>query len=241
MKLKRIFTLVLAITLLASFAPNALAAEDKYSQDTGTITAVDTENKKIEVTLADGSTWVFNYNADTTFLSAEDGSVISAASLKAGQRFTAWRSTIATRSLPPQSFLYTMIVTLEDGKDYANAFAVGSVADGGNRLTNQAGDLILNLANADILALGEKGLTKLKASSIKAGAQVIAWYSIVAQSMPAQASPAKVLVITTGSGSVHMPKTGAPLQMSLAISALVLSAAGLGTVIFNMRHDKKED
>lgn len=64
--MKRIVLFVLTATLLLSAVP-ALAASGSLVQAEGTITAVDTANNQITVTLSDKSEMVFNVSGSTLF------------------------------------------------------------------------------------------------------------------------------------------------------------------------------
>ena len=244
--MKRFFFLILATLLLCTAATPALAA-GSLVQSQGSITAVDSTTGQITVTLTDGSTLVFNTDTATMLLSAKDGSTLSLGDLKAGMSFQAFYSAATTRSLPPQSYLHTMIAATSSEQDFANDFNVSSVTvqDGNTDLLNTAGDLILHLSDkTDIRILAESGHAKASAGDIKAGAQLIAWYDVVAMSYPGQANPSKVLILSAGSGSgggsdsIQPPKTGSPVNDTLAICTIVLSMAAMAAWILRTRRER---
>lgn len=239
--MKRIVLFVLTAMLLLNAVP-ALAASGSLVRAEGTITAVDTAANQITVTLSDKSEMVFNVSGSTLFLSAKDGSNLSLKDLAAGMTFTAFHSAATTRSLPPQSALHTMIVAKSSNEDFAHDFTVQTVESDSNGLSllNDKGDTILHLANASVYTLGETGLVKANASDIKAGAQLIAWYDVVAMSYPGQANPSKILVLSFGDGSSPSipPKTGDAVSDTLAFSVIALSLVGLAAWTIQTRKEK---
>lgn len=232
--MKRILTFILTALLLLAVASPALAASSKLVEANGTITGVDTATGQITVKLADGSELVFNTDSATVLLSAFDGSSLKLSDLAAGMVFQAFHSLATTRSLPPQTYLHTLIAAKTSEDDFAHDFTVQSVTanNGKTDLLNKEGDIILHLdGNTDIRILAEKGHGKAKAGDIKAGARIIAWYQVMAMSYPGQAGPAKVLILSTGSGnggSAKPPKTGTAVNDTLTVCAIVLSVACLG-------------
>lgn len=174
--MKRIVLFVLTAMLLLNTVP-VLAASSSLVQAEGTITAVDTANNQITVTLSDKSEMVFNVSSSTLFLSAKDGSNLALKDLAAGMTFTAFHSAATTRSLPPQSALHTMIVVANSNEDFAHDFTVQSVESSSNGLDllNDKGDTILHVSSStNVYTLGETGLVSANAADMKAGARLIA-------------------------------------------------------------------
>ena len=179
--MKRIVLFVLTAMLLLNTVP-VLAASSSLVQAEGTITAVDTANNQITVTLSDKSEMVFNVSSSTLFLSAKDGSNLALKDLAAGMTFTAFHSAATTRSLPPQSALHTMIVVANSNEDFAHDFTVQGVESSSNGLDllNDKGDTILHVSSStNVYTLGETGLVSANAADMKAGARLIAWYDVV--------------------------------------------------------------
>lgn len=240
--MKRIVLFVLTAMLLLNTVP-VLAASSSLVQAEGTITAVDTANNQITVTLSDKSEMVFNVSSSTLFLSAKDGSNLALKDLAAGMTFTAFHSAATTRSLPPQSALHTMIVVANSNEDFAHDFTVQSVESSSNGLDllNDKGDTILHVSSStSVYTLGETGLVSANAADMKAGARLIAWYDVVAMSYPGQANPSKVLVLSFGDGSSPSipPKTGDAVSDTLAFSVIALSLVGLAAWTIQARKEK---
>ncbi len=235
--MKRMLILVLTALLLLFAAAPALAASSTLAESAGSITKVDAASGQITVKLADGSELVFNTDNGTVLLSALDGSALKLSDLAAGMVFQAFHSAAATRSLPPQSYLHTLIAAKSNEDDFAHDYTVKTITVNGGKtdLLNKEEDIILHLsADTDISALAERGHAKAKASDIKGGSRIIAWYQIMAMSYPGQAGPSKVLILTTGSGS-NPPKTGDPVNDTLAVCAIVLGLACLAAWVVNNR------
>ena len=240
--MKRIVLFVLTAMLLLNTVP-VLAASSPLVQAEGTITAVDTANNQITVTLSDKSEMVFNVSSSTLFLSAKDGSNLALKDLAAGMTFTAFHSAATTRSLPPQSALHTMIVVANSNEDFAHDFTVQGVESSSNGLDllNDKGDTILHVSSStNVYTLGETGLVSANAADMKAGARLIAWYDVVAMSYPGQANPSKVLVLSFGDGSSPSipPKTGDAVSDTLAFSVIALSLVGLAAWTIQARKEK---
>ena len=244
--MKRILLFALATLLLFSAVP-ALAASGSLVQANGAITAVDAAAGQITVKLSNGSDLVFNVDSATVLLSARDGSALKLSDLAAGMSFRAFHSAASTKSLPPQSYLHTLIAATSSDAEYAKDFVVKSAttANGVTDLLNTQGDLILHLRNeTDVRVLAQNGHAKASATDIKAGAQLIAWYDVVAMSYPGQANPSKVLILSYGSGdsgnggSVTPPKTGDAVSDTMAVCAIALSVACLGVWALRTRREK---
>ena len=242
--MKRIMIFVLTALLLLSAVP-AMAASTSLVRAEGEITAVDTSASQIAVTLDDGSEMVFNVSSSTLFLSAQDGNSLSLGSIKAGMTFTAFHSAATTRSLPPQSALHTMIVAESSDKDFAHDFTVQSVTENNGTidLLNTSGDTILHVSSStSVYTLGQSGLASAKASDIKAGAQIIAWYDVVAMSYPGQANPSKILILSTNGTSSSdpsiPPKTGDAVSDTFAFCIIALSLVTLGAWVLRTRKEK---
>ncbi len=230
--MKRILIFVLSTLLLLAAASPALAASPQLVEVTGTITNVDAAANQITVKLTGGSELVFNVDSKTVLLSALDGSALNLGDLTAGMVFQAFHSIATTKSLPPQTYLHTLIAAKSQEEDFAHDYTVKTITPSGAKtdLLNKEGDIILHLnEDTDIRTLAESGHAKAKASDIKSGARIIAWYQVMAMSYPGQAGPTKVLILSAGEGNAVTapPKTGSPVNDTLTVCALVLGVACL--------------
>ena len=241
--MKRTLILILSALLLLSVAVPALADFPQLVEATGSIEEVDKAAGQITVKLTDGSKLVFNVDSSTVFLSAYDGNAIKLSDLAAGMPIRAFHSAATTRSLPPQTYLHTLVTVQNSEEDYAHDYivkTVTAVSSGKTDLLNKEEDIILHLdEGTDIMALAENGHIKARAADIKSGSHIIAWYQVMAMSYPGQAGPSKVLIISGGSGSgTNMPDTGDAVNDTLTVCAIVLSLALLAAWVLKKR---KED
>lgn len=240
--MKRILMFALSALLLLGVAAPAMAATPTLVEVTGSITNVNAEAKMITVNLSNGTEIIFNVDGSSVLLSGFDGKALTLGDLKAGMVFRAFHKQIMTASLPPQTYLHTLIASETSNDDFAHVenIKTSKTENGKTELLNKAGDVLLRLdENTDVRILAESGHAKAKGSDIKPGAKIIAWYQVMAMSYPGQAGPTKVLILSAGSdSSTRPPKTGAPVSDTLTVSAIVLSLACLGTWI---ARNKKEN
>lgn len=235
------FIFILTTLLLCSAAVPALAASAKLTEATGTIVKVDAADNQISVKLSDGSELIFQVDGATVLLSAYDGSALKPSDLTGGMIFKAIFSAAMTKSLPPQTYLHTLIVAQSVQEDFAHSHTVGKVTttDSMTELLSKEGDVILRLNDAtDIRALAQSGHVQAKAADIKPGARIIAWYQVMALSYPGQAGPSKVLILSPENGSsARPPKSGSPVRDTVTVCVIVLSIACLGAWVVRNRKE----
>ena len=225
--MKRFASLILAALLMTTMSSGAFAVSAVKAE--GTIVSVDAANSTVTVNTKTKGEVVFLVGSDSSVLDNATGKPIALSALKAGMTVTAWHSEAMTRSLPPQTNLFAMIVTTDAEKAFGHDFEVGSVeknADGSVRLFNKAGDLYLTIAkDASVKRLTTSGLSAVKAADIKPGAKLIAWYEVVLTSYPGQAGTDAVMVLSMGSDNTpDIPQTGSEAT-GLAGAALCGGAA----------------
>jgi hypothetical protein len=115
------------------------------------------------------------------------GYKMSFADLTVGLPVTAYHSLVTTRSLPPQANAIALVIGT--GNDVARYFPVAEVtniSDGMVRVLNSQNDLYLTIKD-DVLPY--------PAAQLKAGSELLAWYNIIAMSMPGQATPNRVQIL----------------------------------------------
>lgn len=144
---------------------------------------------------APNSKIVIKINEDTAIVDAVTGAAKTFADIKEGETLYAWVSSAMTRSMPPQSNAIVVVCNLPadfGSPIYAQVQKVTEREDGGTDvLMNNS--VILHL-NADTELMGYKTKDVKALSDIKPGTMLLSWYSVVALSMPGQATPAKVMV-----------------------------------------------
>ncbi len=265
--MKKFISILLVFAALMGVSSVALAAS--FSRVDGTVTAVADDKSYIEAKLASGAQFIFRVDANSVFLSGTTGEAIAIQSVKAGDKFTAWHGEATTASLPAQSYLHTMIVTAAESESYAHFITVKSVRyDGDNVvLTNDAGDLLVTVQGAtSVKQFAATGYTNSAAKNIYPKAQIIAWYETVLESMPAQTTATRVVVLYDGKAAaptaspvptatpaptvkpaptatpapgVTPPQTGDGMSASV-IGFIALGLAAMGTVSVIVTLKKKE-
>ena len=139
---------------------------------------------------------VVNVGEDTVLLDAVTGEERTFDDLRAGETVYAWVGPDMTKSLPPISTGRVILCGLPAdyaAPTYAEVESVTETESGANVYLNN--DVVLHLS-ADTGYLAAPGWEKesVGAADIVPGVRVLAWYSAVALSLPAQASPSKVMV-----------------------------------------------
>ena len=139
---------------------------------------------------------VVNVEEDTLILDAVTGEAKTFDDLRTGETVYAWVGPDMTKSLPPISTGRVILCGLP--ADYAaptnaEVESVTETESGADVCLNN--DVVLHLS-ADTGYLAAPGWEKetVSAADIVPGTRVLAWYSVVTLSLPAQASPEKVMV-----------------------------------------------
>lgn len=139
---------------------------------------------------------VVNVGEDTLILDAVTGEAKTFDDLRTGETVYAWVGPDMTKSLPPISTGRVILCGLPAdyaAPTYAEVESVTETESGADVCLNN--DVVLHL-NADTGYLAAPGWEKetVSAADIVPGTRVLAWYSVVTLSLPAQASPEKVMV-----------------------------------------------
>ena len=139
---------------------------------------------------------VVNVEEDTLILDAVTGEAKTFDDLRTGETVYAWVGPDMTKSLPPISTGRVILCGLPAdyaALTYAEVESVTETESGADVYLNN--DVVLHL-NADTGYLAAPGWEKetVSAADIVPGTRVLAWYSVVTLSLPAQASPEKVMV-----------------------------------------------
>lgn len=139
---------------------------------------------------------VVNVEEDTLILDAVTGEAKTFDDLRTGETVYAWVGPDMTKSLPPISTGRVILCGLPAdyaAPTYAEVESVTETESGADVYLNN--DVVLHLS-ADTGYLAAPGWEKetVSAADIVPGTRVLAWYSVVTLSLPAQASPEKVMV-----------------------------------------------
>ena len=122
---------------------------------------------------------------NTNIVKGADGKAVSLDKLRVGDKLTAYYSPIMTRSLPPQSRAFALV--LGDGEHDGIYTKVGSVdrTENGTRILSANGDIFVTIPDA----------VNSEAKDLKPGSKVLVWYDFVALSMPGQATATKAVIL----------------------------------------------
>ncbi len=131
----------------------------------------------------------------TAVLDAVTGEIKTFADIRQNENVYAYVSPAMTRSMPPQANAFVVLCNIPADfgvPTYAQVQKVTRQEDGSvDALVS--GDVVLHLNDkTELMAYGTKQVPAL--ADIKPGTMVLSWYRVVAESMPAQAAPTKVLV-----------------------------------------------
>ena len=219
MKQKRILTAALAAVLTLSMTVPALAAEAPtalpISAETPAYELVQRgENFPVRVwgtavELGDMSLTLENSNdndpyqkivvnvgEDTLILDAVTGEAKTFDDLRTGEAIYAWVGPDMTKSLPPISTARIILcgVPADFGApNYAEVETVTETESGVDVYMNN--DVVLHLTGeTEYLAAPGWEKETVSAADIVPGTRLLSWYSIATMSLPAQASPSKVMV-----------------------------------------------
>lgn len=141
---------------------------------------------------------IVNVDESTIILDAVTGEVKTFADIKENEDLYAYVGPIMTRSLPPITTGRLILCNIPADymvPTYAEVQSVTKTDTGVDVL--MTGDIILHL-NADTELMAYQSKNKATLEDIQPGTRLLSWYSVVAMSMPAQASPSKVMVFPYG-------------------------------------------
>ncbi len=166
----------------------------------GTVKAIDTADGMLVQIVADSpdapnNDVAANITADTRIIAA-DGTPMDSSAIKVGEKVHAYVSPNMTRSIPPIAQAQSVVVALPANGLGAPTYVIASEVDevdNGVGVLNQNKDTIITVTN-------ETPITRMDGSAatladIKADTQFFAWYDLVAQSYPAQATATKIVLI----------------------------------------------
>ena len=133
---------------------------------------------------------------------------------------------------------YAIVANIAADQMAGQLFEIASISKGENGYTlfNAEGDLYLTIPSASIPVYGQS--EKLSASKLKPGMVLLAWYDVVLESYPGQASSDTLLMLSTAA-SVQPPQTGDSSAMNLLFAGLSFTiSAGAATLLFRRRMER---
>lgn len=124
-------------------------------------------------------------NWDTEIVNGRNGNDVDFNRLEVGDELTAYYSASATRSLPPQSRAYALV--MGNGEHDAIYMQVAEV----NKVKN--GVEVLNSNEDTLVTIPTK--VEDDANELRAGDRILVWYDFVAMSMPGKATATKAEIL----------------------------------------------
>lgn len=200
--MKRFISFVLIVFVMSSmavWANDVTIAEQDFGEvacSYGKITELG--DNYILVETGDKTTIQFNYDENTYLI---DSKTVSPLSLKdrTTDSVAVYHSMAMTKSLPPQSYAYTIVGNIENNlgnPTYTVAEAVTKTENGISITTNN-GSLIINVpATAKVSPYLTKNIVTL--DDITVNSKILLWYDAVTMSIPAYASSERVVILESG-------------------------------------------
>ena len=122
---------------------------------------------------------------NTEIRNGSNGKALNFDKLKKGDEVTAYYSPVMTRSLPPQSNGFAIVVGDGEHDGIYTKVAEVSRTEDGTKILSVNGDIIVTIPDS----------VNAEAKDLKPGSRVLVWYDFVALSMPGQATATKAVVL----------------------------------------------
>lgn len=184
--MRKKLVLICALTLLLAtgiVTANAQQPHQNVAITVGEITEI--YGNRVKVTGQGAySEIILNISDSTHLLNGEKGFYITKESLEVGQKVTVYYSSITTRSMPPQSNAFAILVgdNLENGI-YMQVSTVEQ--KNGIRILNSNQDQFVTFPERATAYVGK----------IKPGTELLTWYKMSTLSFPGQANSSEVLLL----------------------------------------------
>lgn len=196
--MRKLTALTLAVSLLAGYSVLAQEGNAGVGSSDAVLISVEeqeTANDKRtvmgqvesvsdeQIALTD---FVLNINEDTLILDHD----LVPTEIKEGDTVTAVASTMETRSLPPQSYAFYIIVHKDEQTPAPIYMTVDRVEDG--YIYSQDGNYEVTFENAEVSMYRTKNI--VKAEELTKGSEIFVYTDILTMSIPALANPTKIVV-----------------------------------------------
>ncbi|MDR2656254.1 MAG: hypothetical protein LBB86_00330 [Oscillospiraceae bacterium] len=162
----------------------------------GVVGSIEQDNVSLKETGGDAVTIVITVTDETLILDGQTGAALAIDALKQGEAVIAVTRPIAAQSMPPQSPGLAIFANLpEDGVSPTYAVIKEVSVDAENQ-TWIVTDLDVNWRiSAETPLIPYKAGAPVTMDQLTPGLQVVGWYAITTKSLPAQATPDKVLIL----------------------------------------------
>lgn len=153
---------------------------------------VDLENKELGAALET----VLIISEETYVIDHETGLAASVHDLKKDDKIFVYHSPASTRSLPPQTPTYVILTNVDENKSVAAFIDVEKVQDQAQGVSAYSadGEYIIHFTE-DTAVSPYKTRNIVTYADITAGDQVLAWFDLVQESLPAQATAHKAVLL----------------------------------------------
>ena len=136
---------------------------------------------------------------DTVIVNAVTGAPVAADKLQAGDKVQVYVSSAMTKSLPPIANAFAIVTNIPENHlgipTYLVAEEVTQNDDGSITTLNENQDLLVTIpADIEIGVFGKEG-DKVASGDIAKGDTLLAWFDMVAQSLPAQATATQAMIV----------------------------------------------
>ncbi len=189
-------TLFLPVCVFAQDMPiQAVSAISTF----GTVAEIGTEDRPfilINTEYPEMPQLFLNVSDQTVCLDNTTGLPCNISDIKTGDSILAYFSPAITKSIPPQSSAFAIITNVDKEKTMARFITVGSVetSKDGIWVISHDQQYRLNINDkTEILPYKTKAAASLE--SIKPGTRLFAWFDIMTLSIPALASPTRVVIL----------------------------------------------
>lgn len=141
----------------------------------------------------DGRQIKFNISDSSYIIDGASGAAAALSDIKTGDKFYVEYSGIMTKSIPPQTNALLLGTNCEGGINLIHADEVVK-AEGSVYVTDSANDIVVKIPEGTRL-MPYRTKNIVGTDDIEKGCTLIAWYDTVMQSLPAQATATKAIVI----------------------------------------------
>lgn len=157
----------------------------------GTITELGEKSILMQKGGEDTSALICHVSEETIILNAVSGEAMTYDQLKANETIYVYTAPVMTMSIPPQTNAKLILAAIPADYFVPTCHLVTSVTEGEKGITVHTAEAVnLHLTSDEFAVVGDG-----KVESLVPGDRIIAWYSVVAESYPAQAWPTQAVIL----------------------------------------------
>lgn len=166
----------------------------------GTVESIEKDEEgnviSISLTSEENGDYVMNVTDNTVWVDAVDKVKASQEDLTEGETIYVYHSTVSTRSLPPQSEAFAVVLNVPQDIAAGVYHEVEDIVTNGEifTITTDNGGLYLNVTSETQVKDYTTG-ESAEIGNVDRGDRIIAWYDAVAMSYPGQANVSDILVL----------------------------------------------